>query len=101
VLSVPYTVELNDIPLMAIQHHRSDEMYVRGVQQLDRLWKESLTQPRVMAISVHPYITGVPHRIDGFERLLDAVQAKTEVAVMTGEEVADWYRAQVPAPTSV
>jgi peptidoglycan/xylan/chitin deacetylase (PgdA/CDA1 family) len=101
VLSVPYTVELNDIPLMAIQHHRSDEMYVRGVQQLDRLWKESLTQPRVMAISVHPYITGVPHRIDAFERLLDAVQAKTEVAVMTGEEVADWYRAQVPAPTSV
>jgi hypothetical protein len=54
-----------------------------------------------MAISVHPYITGVPHRIDAFERLLDAVQAKTEVAVMTGEEVADWYRAQVPAPTSV
>jgi len=101
VLSVPYTVELNDIPLMAIQHHRSDEMYVRGVQQLDRLWKESLTQPRVMAISVHPYITGVPHRIDAFERLLDAVQAKTEVAVMTGEEVADWYRAQVPAPASV
>ena len=101
VLSVPYTVEINDIPLMAIQNHRSDELYVRGVQQLDRLWKESATQPRVMAISVHPYITGVPHRIDAFERLLDAVQAKTEVAVMTGEQVADWYSAQVPPPPSV
>jgi allantoinase len=100
VLSVPYTVELNDIPLMAIQNHRSDELYVRGVQQLDRLWKESANQTRVMAISVHPYITGVPHRIDFFERLLDAVLAKTEVAVMTGEQVADWYRAQVPAPAA-
>jgi peptidoglycan/xylan/chitin deacetylase (PgdA/CDA1 family) len=100
VLSVPYTVELNDIPLMAIQHHRGDELYHRGVQQLDRLWKESATQPRVMAISVHAYITGVPHRIEAFERLLDAVLAKSEVAVMTGVEVADWYRAQIPPPSA-
>ena len=51
-----------------------------------------------MAISVHAYITGVPHRIEAFERLLDAVLAKSEVAVMTGVEVADWYRAQIPPP---
>mgnify|MGYP003333139859 CR=1 FL=1 len=95
-LSVPYTVELNDIPLMAIQHHRSDEMLHRGVLQLDRLWQESSTNPRVMAISVHPYITGVPHRIAGFEKLLDHVLAKPEVAIMPGVEIADWYSAQIP-----
>jgi peptidoglycan/xylan/chitin deacetylase (PgdA/CDA1 family) len=100
VLSVPYTVELNDIPLMAIQHHRGDELYHRGIQQLDRLWKESAAHPRVMAISVHAYITGVPHRIEAFERLLDAVLAKSEVAVMTGEQISDWYRAQIPAPNA-
>lgn len=98
VLSVPYTVEINDIPLMAIQNHRSDELYHRGVQQLDRLWRDSVQAPRVMAISVHPYITGVPHRIDAFERLLDAVLAKPEVAIMTGEKIADWYTEQIPAP---
>lgn len=95
-LSVPYTVELNDIPLMAIQHHRSDEMYHRGVLQLERLWQESEANPRVMAISVHPYITGVPHRIGGFEKLLDHVLSKADVAVMTGVQIADWYIAQVP-----
>jgi allantoinase len=100
VLSVPYTVELNDIPMMAIQHNRSDEMYVRGSLQLDRLWKESAEHTRVMAISVHPYITGVPHRIEAFERLLDAVLAKPEVAIMTGEQISDWYRAQVPPPSA-
>jgi len=51
-----------------------------------------------MAISVHPYITGVPHRIEAFERLLDAVLAKADVAIMTGEKIADWYTQQIPAP---
>mgnify|MGYP003328915267 FL=1 len=95
-LSVPYTVELNDIPLMAIQHHRSDEMYHRGVLHMERLWQESASNPRVMAISVHPYITGVPHRIAAFEKLLDHVLAQPEVAVMPGVQVADWYAGQVP-----
>jgi plasmid stability protein len=95
-LSVPYTVELNDIPLMAIQHHRSDELYQRGVLQMERLVQESARNPRVMAISVHPYITGVPHRIAAFEKLLDHVQAHADVAIMPGVQVADWYSAQVP-----
>ena len=32
------------------------------------------------------------------ERLLDAVLAKPEVAIMTGEKIADWYSQQVPPP---
>jgi len=100
VLSVPYTVELNDIPIMAIQNHRSDEMYHRGVLQLDRLWRDAEKITRVMAISVHPYITGVPHRIDAFEKLLDALLAKPQVKIMTGEKIAQWYSQQVPAPTA-
>lgn len=98
IVSVPYTVEINDIPLMALQHHRSDELYHRGVAQLDRLWQDSATSARVMAISVHPYITGVPHRIGAFERLLDAVLAKPAVKVSTGAGIADWFRGQVAAP---
>ena len=98
VLSVPYTVEINDIPMMLLQNHRSDELYHRGALQMERLWQEGGQNPRVMAISVHPYITGVPHRIAAFERLLDAVLSKPRVGVMTGEAIADWYSAQVPAP---
>lgn len=97
-VSVPYTLEINDIPLMALQHHRGDELYHRGVAQLDRLWADSERSARVMAISVHPYITGVPHRIGAFERLLDTVLAKPQVGITTGEAIADWYAAQVPAP---
>ena len=98
VLSVPYSVELNDIPMMLLQSHNGAEMYERGVAQIDRLWQESSTIPRVMAISVHPYITGAPHRIAMFERLLDYVQTKSGVVIRTGAGIADWYKAQVPPP---
>ncbi len=98
VLSVPYSVELNDIPMMLLQNHTSQEMLSRGIDHVDRLWHESATVPRVMAISVHPYVTGVPHRIGYFERLLDHVQSRSGVLIRTGEQISDWYREQVPAP---
>jgi peptidoglycan/xylan/chitin deacetylase (PgdA/CDA1 family) len=98
VLSVPYSVEINDIPMMVLQSHTGTEMYERGVAQLDRLWQDSASMPRVMAISVHPYITGAPHRIAQFERLLDYVKSKPGVIIRTGADIADWYRGQVAPP---
>ncbi|MFN0164616.1 MAG: polysaccharide deacetylase family protein [Burkholderiales bacterium] len=99
VVSVPYSVEVNDIPMMVLQSHSGEELYLRGVAQCDRLWAEGERITRVMAISVHPYITGVPHRIGAFERLLDNITSRPGVAIRTGEAIADWYRTQVPAPT--
>ena len=98
VLSVPYSVEINDIPMMLLQSHNGAEMFERGVAQIDRLWQESAHIPRVMAISVHPYITGAPHRIAMFERLLDYVQSKAGVTIRTGADIATWYKSQVPPP---
>ena len=96
VLSVPYTVELNDIPMMLLQQNRSEEMLLRGIDQFERLWQESETIPRVMAISVHPYVTGVAHRIGYFEKLLDHIQSRAGVVIKTGEQISNWYRDQVP-----
>ena len=36
-LTMPYSVELNDIPMMMIQHHTARELYDRTVAQFDRL----------------------------------------------------------------
>jgi peptidoglycan/xylan/chitin deacetylase (PgdA/CDA1 family) len=96
VLSVPYTVEINDIPMMLLQHNRAEELLLRGIDQFDRLWQESADIPRVMAISVHPYVTGVPHRIGYFEKLLDHILARPGVVIQTGEQISNWYRQQVP-----
>jgi hypothetical protein len=82
---------------MLLQQNRSEEMLLRGVDQFDRLWEEGATIPRVMAISVHPYITGAPHRIGYFEKLLDHIQGVSGTEIWTGEQISNWYRAQVPA----
>lgn len=98
VVSVPYTVETNDIPMMLIQQHGSEEMLRRGIDHFERLYAESATITRVMAISVHPYISGVPHRIGYLERLYEHIRARADVAFWTGERIVDWYRTQVPPP---
>jgi hypothetical protein len=70
--------------MMLLQQHRGDEMLLRGREQFDRLLADSQTIPRVMAISVHPYITGAPHRIGYFEQLLDYIQSKKGVSLGLG-----------------
>jgi allantoinase len=94
IISVPYTVEINDVVMTAIQHQPSDEILRRGRDQFDRLYKEGETIPRVMAISLHPYLTGVPHRIRYLEELYDYILSHPGVAMCTGEEILDIYKAQ-------
>jgi allantoinase len=100
ITTIPYTVETNDIAVYALQQHRSDELLRRGIDQFDRLYQESATNARIMAISIHPYITGVPHRIRYLEELLDYVLAKPGVMTMTASEIGDWYRSQMERASS-
>ncbi len=96
-ISVPYTLEINDVVISAVQRHPSDEILRRGRDQFDRLYQEGETTPRVMAISIHPYLTGVPHRIKYLEALYDYILGHTGVVMWTGAEILDWYLAQTAA----
>jgi len=97
ITTIPYTVETNDIAIYALQHHPSDELLKRGIDQFDRLYLEGEHNARIMAISVHPYITGVPHRIRYLEELLDYVGQHDGVCWMTASEIGDWYADQMAA----
>jgi len=92
-VSVPYTVELNDIVMMVIQHHSSAEWLQRAKDQFDRLHAEGARSPRVMALAVHPYISGVPHRMKYFEAVYDYIRKQKGVWMATGEEIYDCYAA--------
>lgn len=97
-VAMPYTVELNDIPLSMIQHRPSDELLTRGVRQADRLIAEAssdgpLGGAKVMAIALHAYITGVPHRIGALEALLDDLLARPEVVFLQGREILRAFEA--------
>jgi peptidoglycan/xylan/chitin deacetylase (PgdA/CDA1 family) len=91
IVSIPYTVEMNDVAMMAVGLHASDEWLKRGLKQFERLYQESESIPRIMSISIHPYLTGVPHRIGYLEELLDSIGKCDDVVFMTGAKILDWY----------
>lgn len=93
-VSVPYTVELNDIPMMLIQHHKAAEFYDRCMDSFERLHREGENNARVMAIAVHPYISGVPFRIKYFEKVLQEISKSSDVVMWTGEQILDWFKTQ-------
>ncbi|WP_174802251.1 polysaccharide deacetylase family protein [Martelella limonii] len=97
--SVPYTVEINDVVMTAVQGQPSDEIFRRGKDHFERLWQEGAETPRVMAISIHPYLTGVPHRIKYLEKLYDFILGHEGVQMWTGEEILDWYLGQTGGQT--
>jgi peptidoglycan/xylan/chitin deacetylase (PgdA/CDA1 family) len=94
-ISIPYTVELNDIPIYLVQQHRSPELYERGLDEFETLHREGAESARVMCVSVHPYITGAAHRIKYFDRLFAELKRRDGAVFMRAGEILDWYRAQV------
>ncbi len=98
VLTMPYSMELNDIPLAMIQHHTSEELATRTRLHVDALIAEAarpgpLGGAKVACIAIHPYISGVPHRMPALAALFRDLAGRPEVMFMQGREIADWYLA--------
>lgn len=92
-VTMPYTVELNDIPVMIVQHHESPYWAQRCRDALDRLREEGAGRAKIMAIAIHPYISGQPHRIRYLEEVYDYARGQEGVAFMNGAELLGWYLA--------
>ncbi len=90
-VAMPYTLELSDLPMMVVHQHESRVWQERAVDQFDRLYRESAEQPRIMSMSIHPYIMGVPHRIKYFEAAYDHMLRQEDVWFATAGEIYDWY----------
>ncbi len=90
--SIPYTLEINDIPIYIIQHHRSPEIFERARDHFDTLYQEGEESARIMAISTHPYITGAAHRIKYYDQIFQYIKQHEGVMFMTGSGILDWYK---------
>jgi peptidoglycan/xylan/chitin deacetylase (PgdA/CDA1 family) len=90
-VSVPYTQECNDVAMMLIQHHAAAEYRNRAVDQFEQLYSDAEESARVMAIVVHPYIMGAPHRMRYFREALEHIRSRPGVLFWTGEQISEWY----------
>ncbi len=90
-VSVPYSLEINDKPAFE-RHNRTAAEFADMIRaQFDVLYREGATSGRVMAIALHPYLTGLPHRIDAFESALSYITSRDGVWLATGGEIARHY----------
>src|SRR6476660_8002777 len=49
-VTLPYTVELNDITMMIVQHQEGEYLLKRAIDQFDRLYAESKDRAKIMAL---------------------------------------------------
>ncbi len=92
-VGVPYTFELNDKPAYERLGRTAEEFEATIRRQFDVLYAEGAASGRVMAIALHPYLSGYPHRIGALDAGLAYVRSHPDVWLATGGEIADAFRA--------
>ncbi len=96
-VAMPYTMEINDIPIFDFKHHTTKEFEDIVKRQFDVLYREGAESGRVMAIALHPYLIGLPHRIDSLSAVLEYITSHEGVWLATGEEITDHYLSETGA----
>jgi peptidoglycan/xylan/chitin deacetylase (PgdA/CDA1 family) len=92
-ISVPYSVELNDITLFVNRSYTGPE-YVRMVKdQLEQLLADSQTSGRVMALPIHPFVVNQPLRHRYLAEALGAIASHDEVWITTSDAIAEHFAA--------
>jgi len=92
-LAMPYAFELNDVPMYVIQHAPSRD-WLERVEATLAVYEEETQAglgPRVMTLSLHPHVIGVPHVAHWLQRTLDLLCARDDVIFMTSSEIGDWF----------
>jgi allantoinase len=90
-ISIPYSIEINDIPAL-LDLKQSAETFGRMIcDQFDVLYEDGTRSGRVMAICLHPFLIGHPHRSKYLAQALAHITSRQEVWLTTGGEIADWY----------
>jgi len=106
ILSVPYSVELNDSPALIARQHSAREFADMIIDQFDEMLRQSAKRPLVCSIVLHPFIVGQPHRLRPLRQALRHIMAHQDQLWVTrpgelAEYVATLPRGVVPGSESV
>ncbi|MDE1675308.1 polysaccharide deacetylase family protein [Nocardia gipuzkoensis] len=90
-VSVPYTIEVNDIPMMTYGY-AGDSLAGVITDSFDVLFEEGEQSGRVLGIGLHPFVMGAPWRHKYFARALEYMDRfRDDVWFTTSDEIAAWY----------
>ena len=92
--SIPYSIELNDMPLFNMPSISIEDFKRRIIDSFDVLYAEGATNGRVLGIALHPFLIGAAHRIKYLDEALAYIAGHEGVWFATGDEIIKAYQAQ-------
>ena len=101
IVALPYNYEVHDIVLMAIQNHPSEIFLKRALDYFETIYAESHETTKVMAIAMHPYLSGAAHRIKYVRQTFEHILSQPGVVCWDGEQIFDWFVKERPPPKSM
>ena len=99
-ISMPYSIEVNDIPAFLDHGLSPEDFYRMIVDQFDVLYEDGAVTGRVMAICLHPFLIGHAFRSKYFDKALAYITRRSEVWMTRGGDISDWYRENYMNPST-
>jgi peptidoglycan/xylan/chitin deacetylase (PgdA/CDA1 family) len=91
-VAVPYSLELNDSVLFAVQLKEAADWEARVQATIEVLARAAADGgARVLTLPLHPHLLGVAHRISALERILDYLLSRDDTIFFCGSQIADWF----------
>jgi len=91
-IAMPYALEANDVPGVLGKGLTAQDFAQLLIDQFDELYEEGAAIPRVMPVSLHPFISGHAFRVRHLRRALHHIAGHEGVWLGTCGELNDWYR---------
>jgi allantoinase len=96
-LSVPYSIEVNDSPSMVFRQQGTADFERMMIDQFDEMLLQSRKWPLVYTIVLHPFVIGHPFRLRALRRALTHIMAaRDDLWVTTPGEIARHFAAARP-----
>ena len=91
-LVMPVSQEISDRQII-INYHQTENSFCQQVcDQMDYLYTEAKTNgPRILSLTLTPYISGLPFRISAIQSLLTHIIKHPDVVNMTGSDVVSVF----------
>jgi len=96
ILSVPYSIEINDSPALVFRQHSAREFEEMMIDQLDEMLVQSERRPLVYTVVLHPFVIGQPFRLRALRRAMAHIlRQRDRLWLTTPGEIAH-YCANLP-----
>ncbi len=96
ILSVPYSIEINDSPALVFRQHSAREFEEMMIDQFDEMLVQSARRPLVYTAVVHPFVIGQPFRLRAFRRAMEHILRQRESLWLTTPGEIAHYCAGLP-----